>query len=75
MHADVGDHIHVNGRRVGSPARDGTILEVRGPNGAPPYVVDWSAHRSPALYYPGPDAQIVQTGAVATNQPRSSRRA
>ena len=65
MYAHAGDHIHVNGRRVGSPSRDGTILEVRGPNGTPPYMVDWGGHRIPALYYPGPDAQIEHREAAA----------
>jgi hypothetical protein len=60
MYAHVGDHIHVNGGRVGAPVRDGTIVEVRGSNGAPPYLVHWASSHNLALVYPGPDAQVGQ---------------
>ena len=66
MYAHVGDHIHVNGRRVGGPVRDGTIIEVRGSNGAPPYLVHWAGVQIPALVYPGPDAQVGQSPASGT---------
>jgi hypothetical protein len=58
MHARVGDHIHVNGRHVGDPARDGTITEVRGPGGSPPYMVRWDDAERPALVFPGSDALV-----------------
>lgn len=58
MHAKVGDHIHVNGRQVGGPVRDGTIVEVRGTDGSPPYFVRWDDSETPTLVYPGPDAQV-----------------
>ena len=70
MYAHVGDHIHVNGRRVGGPVRDGTIIEVRGSNGAPPYLVRWVGIQNPALVYPGPDARVVQFPAVGTGPER-----
>ncbi|MFC5262379.1 DUF1918 domain-containing protein [Kribbella qitaiheensis] len=42
------------------PVRDGTILEVRGSDGAPPCLVRWIDNPSPALVYPRLDAQVVQ---------------
>jgi hypothetical protein len=58
MFANVGDHIHVWARHVGGPVRHGTITEVRGTNGAPPYFVRWKDTDTPALVFPGPDAQV-----------------
>ena len=38
--------------------RDGEILEVRGPGGTPPYLVQWSDDGHQTLFFPGPDAQL-----------------
>ena len=59
MHAAVGDHIHVNARKVGGPVRDGTIIEVRGNGGSPPYLIQWTDSQSPTLVFPGADAQVM----------------
>jgi hypothetical protein len=59
MHASVGERIIVRGRHQGEPDRDGKILETRGPDGTPPYVVRWSSDGHEALFYPESDA-IVQ---------------
>jgi len=57
MQATVGEEVVIHGKRVGSPDRHGTIAEVRGPGGAPPYVVRFDdGHES--LVYPGPDCTI-----------------
>lgn len=61
MQAKVGDHLVVEGKIVGSHRREGDIVEVRGENGAPPYVVRWEDGHE-GLTYPGPDAHIVQPG-------------
>ena len=42
MYARAGDRIVIAPRSVGGAVRDGEILETRGPNGAPPYLVRWS---------------------------------
>jgi hypothetical protein len=57
MHAGVGDEIQVHGRTVGSAEQRGEILEVRGPDGAPPYLVRF-ADGHEALVYPGPDCEV-----------------
>ncbi len=58
MRAAVGDRIHVNGAHVGDHMRDGEILEVRGENGGPPFLVRWGDTGQEALVFPGPDAVV-----------------
>lgn len=58
MQAQVGDRILVEGRTVGTKRRDGEVIEVRGEDGAPPYVVRWSDGHE-GLTFPGPDAHVV----------------
>lgn len=58
MHASVGDRLLVYGTHVDEPVRDGEILEVRGENGTPPFVVRWSDTGHEALVFPGPDAVV-----------------
>jgi hypothetical protein len=58
MHAKVGDHLVVEGRKVGAQRREGEVVEVRGADGAPPYVVRWSDGHE-GLSFPGPDAHVV----------------
>ena len=57
MRADVHDHITVPGHKVGEGERECEILEVRGDDGRPPYLVRWvDGHES--LYFPGSDATV-----------------
>ena len=58
MHASVGDRILVRRAHDGAPARDGEVLEVRGADGSPPYLVQWSDTGHEGLYFPTPDAVI-----------------
>jgi hypothetical protein len=56
LRASVGDRLVV--RSLHGPARDGEILDVRNPDGTPPYWVRWSDNGHEALVYPGPDASV-----------------
>lgn len=58
MYANVGDRLLIHNLHVGGPVRDAEILEVQGPDGAPPYFVRWSDTGHEGLVYPGPDASI-----------------
>ena len=58
MHAHVGDRLVGVGSKVGTPIKEGEVLEVRGPDGTPPYVVKWDDGHE-GLTFPGPDAHIV----------------
>lgn len=57
MRAQPGDHLVLAGGHVGEVVRDGEVLEVRGADGGPPYLVRWSDGRE-ALVFPGPDADL-----------------
>lgn len=57
MHAQVGDRLHVHGRAVGTADRVGEIVEVRGGDGSPPYLVRFpDGHET--LVFPGTDATV-----------------
>lgn len=58
MRAHVGDRIVIRGHHIGEPDHDGEILEVRGDDGAPPYLVRWEDSGHEVLFFPGPDAVI-----------------
>jgi hypothetical protein len=57
MRASTGDRILVHGRTVGSGEQYGEIVEVRGEDGKPPYLVRFSDGHE-ALMYPGADAEV-----------------
>jgi Domain of unknown function (DUF1918) len=56
MHANVGDELTVHGAR-GDDDRHGQILEVRGADGAPPYLVRWRDGWD-SLLFPWPSVVI-----------------
>jgi len=58
MRASVGDRLVVRGHRVGEPERDAQVLEVRGDDGGPPFLVRWSEDGHESLVFPGSDAYV-----------------
>lgn len=70
MRAAVGDRLHVHGRTVGTADRTAEIIEVRGPDGSPPYVVRRDDGHE-VIVYPGPDTSVEhdshEAGTVATS--------
>jgi hypothetical protein len=63
MHATVGDRILIRGKTVETPDRHGEIVELRGDNGEPPYLVRFeNGHES--VVYPGSDF-VVERSAPA----------
>ncbi len=61
MQAMVGDRLFVHGRTVGQQDRHAEIIDVRGPNGAPPYLVRYDDGHQ-AIVFPGPDALVEHVG-------------
>lgn len=57
MRAAVGDRLHVHGRVVGAHDQTSEIIEIRGEDGAPPYLVRHTDGHE-ALVFPGPDASV-----------------
>jgi hypothetical protein len=58
MQAQVGDRLVIKGHRVGEHERDAEILEVRGADGGPPYLVRWYHDGHEGLFFPGSDASV-----------------
>ena len=58
MHATVGDKIIVLSSHVDEPNREGIVLEVRGPDGTPPFLVRWSDTGHEGLYFPAADTKV-----------------
>ena len=57
MRASTGDRLRIHGRVIGQKDNCGDIVEVRGPDGGPPYRVRFDdGHES--LVYPGPDCVV-----------------
>ena len=57
MRAAVGDRLLVHGRAAGSSDHTAEIIEVRGPDGTPPYLVRHDDGQE-ALVFPGSDALV-----------------
>jgi Domain of unknown function (DUF1918) len=57
MRAEIGDRLHVHSRSVGQADQVAEIVEVRGADGAPPYVIRRDDGHE-ALVFPGPDASV-----------------
>jgi hypothetical protein len=71
VHATVGDRIHMHSNTVGQADRSGEIVEVRGTDGEPPYVVRFEdGHTS--LVFPGPDSVVEPAAAAPARGGRSS---
>ena len=58
MKASVGDRIVSESSVVGGHVRDGLVVEVRHPDGSPPFLVEWSDSGERTLVFPGPDAHV-----------------
>lgn len=58
MRAEVGDRIVIKGHHTGEPDRDCEVVEVRGADGGPPYVVRWGDTGHEAFFFPGSDAHV-----------------
>jgi hypothetical protein len=72
MRAKVGDHIVLAAEHVDDATRDGTITEVRGADGGPPFLVRWSDGHS-GLIYPGPGSVLRLTGPGESTSPDAHR--
>ena len=62
MRAAKGDRLHFRGKAVGMRDHTAVVLEARGLDGAPPYLVRHDDGRE-AVVFPGPDAWVEQASA------------
>ena len=58
MKAVVGDLLRIKGHHIGEADRDAEILEVRGEDGAPPFLVRWEDGHV-GLMFPESYAEVV----------------
>lgn len=58
MQAKVGDRLVVEGHTDSEHRKEAEVLEVRGEDGGPPYLVRWQDGHE-GLTYPGPDAHVL----------------
>jgi hypothetical protein len=75
VRASIGDRLHIHTNHIGTDDHFGRIVEIRGADGAPPYLVEFpDGHTS--LVFPGPDAVVESASAVHTGSlgVRASRR-
>ncbi|MEU8892038.1 DUF1918 domain-containing protein [Streptomyces sp. NPDC048442] len=61
MRASVGDRLLTHGRIVGQQDRVAEVVEVLGPDGAPPYRVRFADGRE-TVVSPGPDTVVWRHG-------------
>jgi Domain of unknown function (DUF1918) len=59
MRARVGDWIVIESSRLDGTRRTGQVVELRHPDGTPPYLVHWADTGETTLAFPGPDARIL----------------
>jgi Domain of unknown function (DUF1918) len=66
MKAKVGDRVVTESAHVDSPRRMGRVVGVSGPDGEPPYRVQWTdGHES--LWFPGSDSRVVSDDEAASS--------
>ena len=68
MKAHQGDHIILAARHTDEPTRQGEVLEVRGANGEPPYLIRWADGHT-GLMYPGPGSVLRVEGEHLSSVP------
>jgi hypothetical protein len=76
MYAKVGDRLHIHTSHTGTPDQFGRIVEIRGANGTPPYVVEFPDGPT-RLVFPGPDAVVEPaepSGDATAHRPGRGRR-
>ena len=59
MQARVGDRIVVHSSHQGEPVRHGEVLEVRGKDGGPPYVVKWDPDGHTGVFFPAGSCTVI----------------
>lgn len=57
-----GDRLVITAHHQGERPRDAEVLEVRGADGGPPYLVRWEDTGHVSLHYPGSDAAVQRLG-------------
>jgi len=62
MKATAGDQVVVEANHVMAHRREGIVVKVDDPAGAPPYRVHWTDTDTETLFFPGPDCHVIPGG-------------
>jgi hypothetical protein len=75
MRATIGDKLHIHNNHTGTGDHIGRIIEIRGADGAPPYLVEYPDGHT-GLVFPGPDAVVESAESIgaASSGLRQTRR-
>jgi uncharacterized protein DUF1918 len=73
MQAAKGDHLVIHGRNVGNGDRRGEVIDIRGQDGQPPYVVRWDSDGHEGLVFPGPDCELEVTVTPKAKKPAAKK--
>jgi hypothetical protein len=65
MKAEPGERLLFHGTKVGAANHSGEVIEVRGENGAPPYLVRFDDGHE-GLVFPGTDCQVLHDDAASS---------
>jgi len=71
MRAQLGDTLHTHASHTDTPDQWGRIIEIRGPDGAPPYVIELPDGHI-RLVFPGPDAVVEPRRPAAADPPATA---
>ena len=66
MKAQIGERLLFRGKKVGSADHTAEVLQVRGDDGAPPYLVRFGDGHE-RLVFPGTDCQVLPVDHPATS--------
>jgi len=58
LRARAGDQLVIVSATLDRQVRDGEIIDTRGPDGSPPFLVRWADDGRTTLVFPGPDARV-----------------
>ncbi|MGC5167187.1 dsRBD fold-containing protein [Luteimicrobium sp. DT211] len=58
MKASIGDRVITVSGTIGTPAREGRVVELRHLDGSPPFVVEWADTGERSVVFPGPDTVL-----------------
>jgi hypothetical protein len=72
MKAKVGDGLTVKGLRQGDEDRHGTVIEVHGENGSPPYLVRWTDNHQ-SVFFPSSGTVVEHHPAAGPVRPGGRR--
>jgi hypothetical protein len=73
MRARPGDVLVVSGHHLGQQPQEAEVLEARGRDGGPPFLVRWMSDGRETVVYPSSDVRVEHRGEPAMPEPPPAR--